>query len=880
MSQAPKKITVRVRKGAAKKQPCLNLRKIEEQRWQKILAQAVGVVDLQKLTVKYRQAEAQKDKAKRDKLVREAKHLLDLSSSQPAAAPPAAEAPPEMVEQIFEVAAIDPPAESLPSVAEPTDEIPEIDSSELLSDRPRQAQAESIFPEENGGPSNPADAEKNCSAPESVSQPEFRPTFGHNINFLAPTLDQEAGDPPRMKQPEIVAPRTSFWALQHQIVMATRQDGHRWKRSLVVFTVLALLVTGSIGASAALQKTMDSQGAILAKATAAAGTLKTAAANLKQQKFVQAVSDFERSAQYFQGARADIASIGALTSQLFRLVPKGRSALALVDAGQNLSQAGESFTTGLSRFRNLGSIFSASGSGDQNLGETLRASQADFAAVAANLKTAQLSLDQVAPSSLPANFHDDFNEAKEIVTVLQGATDYFLNSAQQLAGILGVDGPKRYLVLLANNDEARGALGGFPGSYLIMDCDGGRIKNLEFHDIYEIRGQKTEAVAPPKQLQLITDNFEIQDAAGWFLDYRTTAQKAMEYYQLSELGTTVDGVLTVSSQIIPDLLKITGPIKLPQYGVTIDQNNYLETIEREVESVEARLSRQPKKIVEAFFNNLLSKLLTQQDNNWLAMLGVLDTALQEKKVLLYFTDSRLQEFAYQNNAAGELKDADNYLAVYAYNIGGGKTDRDITENIRQTSSLDMNGTLNNQVEITREHKPQNAISAIKNVSWVRVVLPPEAEVKEVVGFDKPYSPLHPAPATARPDPVVADIENSAQLLYNGQVWVTTEDGKKVVGFWLSLEPDAKKTVRVAYDLPQAVPLTGMFREAAGLTALVQVQPGSNIGRIDGQIYFPRELKLSWQEGKNSLVSDRSSWIDWVAEQPLSDIVVSAVWEKN
>ncbi len=870
---------MRVKKSVLARQRCLNLREVEEKRWQKILAESVGIVDLQKLTAKHRLAEKQKDKAKRDRLISEARHLLDLSRIEQAAEPRTAQAKPKAAVKTAPVVEIGFVSKKAEPPAKAGEVIFPAESSGERSSRSGAMESENIFPEDFTDKQGQNFLSELSALSDRPNSDNFPDSFSGDINFLAPATTK--GNKKRIASVSASSKdRSGFWALQQEIIIATRRSRRRVKRSLVVFTLLAFLLAGSIGTSAAIQKTLDSQGPILSKASAAAGTLKTAAANLKQQKFIQAVSDFERSAQYFQGAKTDIANIGALTSQLFRLVPKGRSALALVEAGQDLSQAGESFTSGISRFRDLGSIFSASSGGEENLGKALSASQSDFKTVSESLNRAEKNLDLVALNSLPANFRDDFGEAKEIVTVMQGATDYFLNSSEQLAGILGVNGPKRYLVLLANNDEARGSLGGFPGSYLIMDCDGGRIKNLEFHDIYEIRGQKKEAVTPPKQLQLITDNFEIQDAAGWFLDYRTTAQKAMEYYQLSDVGTTVDGVFTISSQIIPDLLALTGPIKLPQYDLTIDQNNYLETIENEVESVEARLTQQPKKIVETFFNNLLSELLTQPDNNWLAMLGVLNTALSEKKILLYFADPKLEEFAYQNNAAGELKDADNYLAVYSYNIGGGKTDRDITENIRQTASLDMNGTVKNQVEITREHKPQNQLSSIKNISWMRVVLPAEAEVKEISGFEKPLPLLHPAPATSRPDPLVADIEKSAQMLYDGQVLVTQEEGKKIVGFWLSLEPGAKKTARVVYDVPQVVSIGGMFNEAAGMTSLIQVQPGKNLGRIDGQVYFPAELKLSWQEGKNSLVSSQLGWVSWVAEQPLSDIVISSVWEKK
>ncbi len=871
MGVKPKKIRVRTKKTAKPRQDCLNLRDLEKKRRENIMAQSVGVIDLPKLTAKQRALEQKREIQQRKKLREAARHLLDLRRERLVEQPDNLESEAMSVPEPAWSVEINFLENNPPD--QPRKENPILPATrQAPADRLENPAGEQIFPEEVFEVAESESSVSSWSRPADDSALETSRAPG--FNFLTPA---ETG--PDAKSRRRFEAVDGFWSLQRQIIVAARSPRRRAWRSLTVFAVLIFLLAGSIGASAALQRTLDSQGVILAKASAAAGSLKTAAANIKQQKFVQAISDFERSAQYFNGAKEDIAGIGALTSQLLRLVPKGRSAVLLVEAGQELSRAGESFTTGLSRFKDLGSIFSASADG-HNLGEALSASRTDFDIVSDSLSKAEKNLEQVSLSSLPANFHDDFNEAKEIVQVMQGATDYFLKSSQQLAGILGVDSPKRYLVLLANSDEARGALGGFPGSYLLLDCEGGRIKKLEFHDIYEIRGQSQEAVAPPKQLQLITGNFEIQDAAGWFLDYRTTAQKAMEYYQLSDVGTTVDGVFTVSSEIIPDLLKVTGPIALPQYNLAITQENYLSTIENEVESKEARLTNQPKKIVETFFNNLLSKLLTQKDNNWLSMLEVLNTALSEKKIMLYFSDAQLQEFAYQNNAAGELKDADNYLAVYSYNIGGGKTDRDISEEIRQVSSLDLNGTIKNQVEITRTHKPQDQLSSIKNVSWVRVVLPAEAEVREVVGFETPFPTQHPAPAGSRPDPLVADIENSVETRYNGQVWLTQEEGKKVVGYWQSLEPGMTKTSRVVYDLPRAVSLGGLFNQAAGLTSLIQVQPGKHTARVSGQVYFPPELKLSWQEGRNALVNNGFRELDWIAERPLGDIVVSAVWERK
>lgn len=63
--------------------------------------------------------------------------------------------------------------------------------------------------------------------------------------------------------------------------------------------------------------------------------------------------------------------------------------------------------------------------------------------------------------------------------------DTFLKHKKIWYDLLGKTRPTRILILNQNNDELR-AGGGFPGTVFLLDFEDGKIKNISFHDIYEL----------------------------------------------------------------------------------------------------------------------------------------------------------------------------------------------------------------------------------------------------------------------------------------------------------------------------------------------------------------------------------------------------------
>ena len=122
------------------------------------------------------------------------------------------------------------------------------------------------------------------------------------------------------------------------------------------------------------------------------------------------------------------------------------------------------------------------------------------------------------------------------------------------------------------------------GSLALMDIDRGQIKRLEIPGggPYDFQGQLTAQVAAPEPLRLIQPVWQLQDA-NWFPDWPTSAEKIMWFLNKSG-APTFDGVIAVTSDVMEDLLMVTGPIEMNEYGLTIDSDNFWYVTENQVEN--------------------------------------------------------------------------------------------------------------------------------------------------------------------------------------------------------------------------------------------------------------------------------------------------------
>ena len=219
--------------------------------------------------------------------------------------------------------------------------------------------------------------------------------------------------------------------------------------------------------------------------------------------------------------------------------------------------------------------------------------------------------------------------------------DSYLSASARLPAILGWDAPRRYLVLTQNPAELR-PTGGFIGSYGIIAFDKGRITERKFQDIFLLDlPWSYPFITPPQELADFllgpTQPWQLADA-NWSPDFPTSAQDAIRLYTNESGDTKIDGVLAITTYTIDELLKVTGPVTVPQYALTIASGETTLKLLQAVWAAAAGGSKDRKAILGPFADRLLASLVGLPPAKWGQILGEAGTFRQGRLLQAWFRD--------------------------------------------------------------------------------------------------------------------------------------------------------------------------------------------------------------------------------------------------
>jgi hypothetical protein len=548
---------------------------------------------------------------------------------------------------------------------------------------------------------------------------------------------------------------------------------------------------------------------ILSNGNNAVVNLEDAKQKLANFDFMNAADSFALAYEDFNKASSTLNQLGNSFVALFGNLPgmeQLKAANNLIEAGRNISKAGENLSLAFGNIYKT-NVFSFLKTTDGNNGNSLGKTAMEFKDVLVsadnNIKKATSFLADIDSSVIPADKQQLFIDFKQKVPEFQKYIGEAIDYSDFLLKFVGDKQPKTYLVLLQNNNELR-ATGGFPGTYALLTFDNGYLKKIFVDDIYQLDGGTSTNVIPPVQLQHITPTWGVRDA-NWFADFPTSAKKIEEMYKLDG-GTAVDGVLTLTPDVITKMLDVVGPIDMPEYGMKLDSNNFLDQIQSEVEYKADRAK--PKKIISDLEPKFLEKLGQQDKDHWLEIFKILLSALNEKHMLAYFNDSALENTAQNNNFAGNVKDVpSDYLQVVLTNVKGSKTDSvtDTAMGLKVTTT--DSGDLEHQLTVSRVHNGGDSKYGFynrENPNYVRVYAPLGSTLESINGNSiTDFQPLVDYSNGAfKKDADLASLEQGTAHPFDG-VDVYEESGKTVFGFWLVVKPKEKRTVTLNYKTPTA-----------------------------------------------------------------------------
>lgn len=639
------------------------------------------------------------------------------------------------------------------------------------------------------------------------------------------------------------------------------------KKIISRIIVIFLIVTG-IGVAVLgglyIKDGLETQKRVLGISKEAYGNINSAIDQAKNNNFATSSGKFKDAFNDFSSMSKSLEGLGTGVIKVSRFIPgasKLSSGYHLTEAGKQLSLAGEKISSLANRVDEIEEK-AKNGNGQMNISvlEIFKSFESDLKEINSYLYNAQDSLDKVKINDIPKENRDEIVELKSKLPVIIETVNEFSTNSHIMADFLGANGPRKYLFLFQNNQEMR-STGGFIGSYGVLDIDGtGRIRNFFIDGIFNPDGQLFDKVVPPKPIQKISVAWSLHDS-NWFPDFPTSAKKAMLFYEKTG-GPTVDGVITLTPTVIQKFLEITGPIEMPEYGVTLDRDNFVENIQYEVEVDYDKEENRPKKILSDLAPIMLDKLSQTRDAKAvLKTTDVLNDALKEKHILLYFNNEELQKMISKLGWSGEvLNFGDDYLSVINSNINGFKTDGVVNEEISHEVNIHSNGEIVDAVTIKRKHN-----GGEKNYEWwnkvnsnyMRVYVPKGSELLEVEGQTREinedvvdYDSLG-----FERDEDVKREESQMVIDEKTGTRIYEENNKTVFANWAYVSPQEEVVLKYKYKLP--FKFTGDIRS---YSLLIQKQSGSVGSKVDVKVNYPNNWKVEWKnDGVDSCQSENKNF---------------------
>jgi hypothetical protein len=158
---------------------------------------------------------------------------------------------------------------------------------------------------------------------------------------------------------------------------------------------------------------------------------------------------------------------------------------------------------------------------------------------------------------------------QQLDDVLTDASDTLASvrtTVNLLPGMLGVDGPRNYLLIFQNNAETR-TLGGNPASLALLHIDDGRIDLTQQASSEELRSGIPPFDLGPELLNLYGNNLSPNSISGYIQnitmipDFQTTSLLAKGLWE-NRFGGTIDAVVSFDPVALSYMLEATGGVTM------------------------------------------------------------------------------------------------------------------------------------------------------------------------------------------------------------------------------------------------------------------------------------------------------------------------------
>ena len=412
---------------------------------------------------------------------------------------------------------------------------------------------------------------------------------------------------------------------------------------------------------------------------------------------------------------------------------------------------------------------------------------------------------------------------------VEGASSLFVSAKpllKELPTIMGKDKTQTYLIIFQNDKELR-ATGGFITAYAIFKIDKGKITIDKSEDIYSLDNSISshpKAPLPILKYHLNVKKFYIRDS-NLSPDFPHSIAFFNSLYKKSSERTEYDGVIAIDSQVLVDMLKIFGDTEVDGVRFSAKKDprcNCPQVIYKLSDMVDRPtpyLRANRKGVLGDLMYALFYKAIGFSPSRyWGALAQTMFKNLEEKHILLYFTDKATESSVASLGFAGEIKSFDgDYLHINDVNFAGAKSNMFVSEAISSETTINAEGDVKRKLIITYRNPYKHSDCSLERGGlclnatlrdWLRVYVPQGSKLINFAGSEK-------------------------------KVNVYNKLGKTVFEGFLKVYPQGMAKVAINYTLPSRLAKKTDYK------LLIQKQPGTGANKltvkIDGRTKFQGTL---------------------------------------
>jgi len=425
-----------------------------------------------------------------------------------------------------------------------------------------------------------------------------------------------------------------------------------------------------------------------------------------------------------------------------------------------------------------------------------------------------------------------------------------LRGAQLVPEAMGLDGPRTYLLIAQNEDEIR-PTGGFFSSVGLLTMDGGEIVSLSFEDSYAVDDWQNHPYPelPQPYQQIMGDGIWLFRDANWSPDWPTSARQAIALYQIS-CEVPIDGVIAADQRAVQLLVGPLAPLEVGEGFELVTAEN-VQTFMRQAWINPAEGEAEDWiRYRKAFIGSLAAAMQEQLLNNLgsidlFALAVALQTALDEKHILLYFEDPALDEVVRQVGWDGALRSSPgDYLMVVDANMGFNKVAPVIQQQIEYRVSLMDLAAPRAQVTLIYTHTGNPRSEMCQHQSYYGNTLTGYADLVDRCYWDyvRVYPPAGATPLNGSRHPLSGDLLTSGRDWPGEMVVAQEPSGRLSLANLFLLRWGERQVAQFEYQLPPEVTLRtedGIYRYqllvqkqpstvGAPLRVVVQLPPGAEL----------------------------------------------------